>query len=80
MKRLIIMLLVACSAVTPTLAQSKSKTQKKDYHLVIGDNKEHQYPLRVFRKLRTIRDQFGQKAGQTYSVIKNPNTGIIESC
>ena len=38
MKRLIIMLLVACSAVTPTLAQSKSKTQKKDYHLVIGDN------------------------------------------
>ena len=74
------MLLVACSAVTPTLAQSKSKTQKKDYHLVIGGNKEHQYPLRVFRKLRTIRDQFGQKAGQTYSVIKNPNTGIIESC
>ena len=74
------MLLVACSAVTPTLAQSKSKTQKKDYHLVIGDNKEHQYPLRVFRKLRTIRDQFGQKEGQTYSVIKNPNTGIIESC
>ena len=80
MKRLIIMLLVACSAVTPTLAQSKSKTQKRDYHLVIGDNKEHQYPLRVFRKLRTIRDQFGQKEGQTYSVIKNPNTGIIESC
>ena len=80
MKRLIIMLLIACSAITPTLAQSKSKTQKKDYHLVIGDNKEHQYPLRVFRKLRTIRDQFGQKAGQTYSVIKNPNTGIIESC
>ena len=56
MKRLIIMLLIACSAITPTLAQSKSKTQKKDYHLVIGDNKEHQYPLRVFRKLRTIRD------------------------
>ena len=79
MKRLIIMLLIACSAVTPTLAQSKSKTQKKDYHLVIGDNKEHQYPLRVFQKLRTIRDQFGTKAGQTYSVIKNPNTGIIES-
>ena len=80
MKRLIIMLLIACSTITPTLAQSKSKTQKKDYHLVIGDNKEHQYPLRVFRKLRTIRDQFGQKEGQTYSVIKNPNTGIIESC
>ena len=79
MKRLIIMLLIACSAVVPTLAQSKSKTQKKDYHLVIGDNKEYQYPLRVFRRLKTIRDQFGTKAGQTYSVIKNPNTGIIES-
>ena len=79
MKRLIIMLLVACSAVTPTLAQSKSKTQKKDYHLVIGDNKEYQYPLRVFQKLREIRDQFGKKVGQVYSVIKNPNTGIIES-
>ena len=79
MKRLIIMLLIISSAVTPTLGQSKSKTQKKDYHLVIGDNKEYQYPLRVFRKLRTIRDQFGKKVGQVYSVIKNPNTGIIES-
>lgn len=79
MKRLIIMLLIISSAVTPTLAQSKSKTQKKDYQLVIGDSKEYQYPLRVFQKLRTIRDQFGTKAGQTYSVIKNPNTGIIES-
>ena len=79
MKRIIIMLLIACSAITPTLAQSKSKTQKKDYHLVIGDNKEYQYPLRVFQKLRTIRDQFGKKVGQVYSVIKNPNTGIIES-
>ena len=79
MKRLIIMLLIISSAVTPTLAQSKSKTQKKDYQLVIGDSKEYQYPLRVFQRLRTIRDQFGTKAGQTYSVIKNPNTGIIES-
>ena len=73
------MLLIACSTITPTLAQSKSKTQKKDYHLVIGDNKEYQYPLRVFQKLKTIRDQYGKKVGQTYSVIKNPNTGIIES-
>ena len=79
MKRFIIMLLIACSAIMPTLAQSKSKTQKKDYHLVIGDNKEYQYPLRVFQKLREIRDQFGKKVGQVYSVIKNPNTGIIES-
>ena len=79
MKRIIIMLLIACSTTTPTLAQSKSKAQKKDYHLVIGDSKEHQYPLRVFRRLREIRDQFGRKQGQVYSVLKNPNTGLIES-
>ena len=79
MKRLIIMLLIISSAVTPTLAQSKSKTQKKDYQLVIGDSKEYQYPLRVFQRLRDIRERFGKKVGQVYSVIKNPNTGIIES-
>lgn len=79
MKRIIIMLLIACSTTTPTLAQSKSKAQKKDYHLVIGDSKEYQYPLRVFRRLREIRDQFGRKQGQVYSVLKNPNTGLIES-
>jgi hypothetical protein len=42
-------------------------------------NKEQQYPLRVFRLLRSIRDKFGMKEGQTYSVLKNPNTGLIES-
>lgn len=78
MKRLIIMLLIISSAVTPTWAQSKSKTQKKDVFAVVK-NKEYQYPLRVFRTLRSIRDKFGHKQGQTYSVIKNPNTGLIES-
>ena len=80
MKRLIIMLLIICSAVIPTLAQaqSKSKTQRKDYFAVV-ENKDYQYPLRVFKKLRDIREKFGKKVGQVYSVIKNPNTGIIES-
>ncbi len=78
MKRIIIMLLIACSAVVTATAQSKSKTQKKDY-LAIVENKEYQYPLRVFRRLREIRDQFGRKQGQVYSVLKNPNTGLIES-
>ena len=78
MKRIIIMLLIACSAVVTAAAQSKSKTQKKDY-LAIVENKEYQYPLRVFRRLREIRDQFGRKQGQVYSVLKNPNTGLIES-
>ena len=78
MKRIIIMLLIACSAVVTATAQSKSKSQKKDY-LAIVENKEYQYPLRVFRRLREIRDQFGRKQGQVYSVLKNPNTGLIES-
>jgi hypothetical protein len=78
MKRLIIMLLIASSAAVPTLAQSKSKAQKK-YDLTIMTDKEQQYPLRVFRLLRDIRDKFGKRQGQTYSVLKNPNTGLIES-
>ena len=39
MKRIIIMLFIACSAVVTATAQSKSKTQKKDY-LAIVENKE----------------------------------------
>jgi hypothetical protein len=78
MKRILIMLLIVSSAAAPVLAQSKAKTQNK-YDLTITMNKEQQYPLRVFRLLRSIRDQFGLKQGQTYSVLKNPNTGLIES-
>ncbi len=78
MKRLIIMLLIASNAAVPTLAQSKSKAQNK-YDLTIMTNKEQQYPLRVFRLLRDIRDKFGMRQGQTYSVLKNPDTGLIES-
>ena len=78
MKRLIIMLLILGNAAAPALAQSKSKEQKK-YDLTIMTNKEQQYPLRVFRLLRDIRDKFGMKEGQTYSVLKNPDTGLIES-
>jgi len=78
MKRLIIMLLIVSSAAVPTQAQSKSKAQKK-YDLTIMMDKEQQYPLRVFRLLRDIRDKFGMRQGQTYSVLKNPDTGLIES-
>lgn len=78
MKRIIIMLLIVSNAAVPTLAQSKSKTQEK-YDLTVKMNKEYQYPLRVFRLLKSIRDKFGMKQGQTYSVLKNPNTGLIES-
>ena len=78
MKRLIIMLLILGNAAAPALAQSKSKEQKK-YDLTIMTDKEQQYPLRVFRLLRDIRDKFGMRQGQTYSVLKNPDTGLIES-
>ena len=78
MKRLIIMLLILGNAAAPALAQSKSKEQKR-YDLTIMTNKEQQYPLRVFRLLKSIRDKFGMKEGQTYSVLKNPDTGLIES-
>ena len=78
MKRLIIMLLILGNAAAPALAQSKSKAQKK-YDLTIMTNKEQKYPLRVFRLLKSIRDKFGMRQGQTYSVLKNPNTGLIES-
>ncbi len=78
MKRFIIMLLILGNAAAPALAQSKSKEQKK-YDLTIMTNKEQQYPLRVFRLLKSIRDKFGMRQGQTYSVLKNPDTGLIES-
>ena len=68
MKRILIMLLIASSTVAPALAQSKSKAQKK-YDLTVTVNKEQQYPLRVFRLLRSIREKFGMKEGQTYSVL-----------
>ena len=64
MKRLIIMLLIASNATVPTLAQSKSKAQKK-YDLTIMMDKEQQYPLRVFRLLRDIRDKCSMRQGQT---------------
>ena len=48
MKRLIIMLLIASSAAVPTLAQSKSKAQKK-YDLTIMTDKEQHRPHRGSR-------------------------------
>lgn len=36
-------------------------------------------PENVIKAFEFLIDLYGQKAGQTYSVEKNPNTGIIES-
>lgn len=64
MKRIITMLLIACSAVTTVSAQKK-----------IYPNT----PQKVISALENVINLHGQNEGQTYSVTKNPNTNIIES-
>ena len=68
MKRIIIMLLIACSAITTVNAQSKATAK-------VSQNK----PTNVIRSLEFIADLYGKKEGQAYAVTKNPNTNIIES-
>lgn len=65
MKRIIIMLLIACSALTTISADPLAAPQKK--------------PETVIFTLNAIIQKFGQNEGQVYSVNRNPNTGIIES-
>ena len=65
MKRIIIMLLIACSAITTISADPSAAPQKK--------------PESVIATLNAIIYKFGQNEGQVYSVNRNPNTGIIES-
>ena len=65
MKRLFIMLLIACSAITTISADPSSAPQKK--------------PESVIATLNAIIHKFGQNEGQVYSVNRNPNTNIIES-
>lgn len=64
MKLIITMLLIACSAITTASAQRK-----------IYPNT----PQRVITALESVISSYGQNEGQTYSVVKNPNTNIIES-
>ena len=65
MKRLVIMLLIACSAINTISADPSAAPQKK--------------PESVIATLNAIIHKFGNSSGQTYSVNRNPNTGIIES-
>ena len=65
MKRLVIMLLIACSAVTTISADPSASAQKR--------------PENVIATLNAIINKFGLSQGQVYSVNRNPNTGIIES-
>ena len=65
MKRLFIMLLIACSAITTISADPSAAPRKK--------------PEIVIATLNAIIQKFSQNEGQVYSVNRNPNTGIIES-
>ena len=65
MKRLFIMLLIACSAIITISADPSAAPQKK--------------PELVIFTLNAITQKFGQNEGQIYSVNRDPNTGIIES-
>ena len=67
MKRIIIMLLIVCSIVSTAMAQKVS---------AIG--KQKNYPVSVQQQLKHMIDKFGTNEGQVYSVIKNPNTGLVE--
>ncbi len=64
MKRIIALLLIVGSTLT-TYADPKPAPQKR--------------PEFVIANLNTIIGIYGQKAGQSYAVNRNPETGIIES-
>lgn len=66
MKRIMIMLLSACSAITTASADPTAAAPQKK-------------PENVIRIMNTLIDRFGAKERQIYSVNRNPNTGIIES-
>ena len=66
MKRIIIMLLIICSAITTVSADPTSSAPQKK-------------PEAVIAALNYVANTHGEREGQVYSVEKNPNTGIIES-
>ena len=65
MKRFFIMLLIACSAITTASADPTVTPQKKAES--------------VIRSLEGIIAFYAEEGGQTLSVIKNPETGLVEA-
>ena len=61
-----IMLLIACSAITTASADPTAAAPQKK-------------PENVIRIMNTLIDRFGAKERQHYFVNRNPNTGAIES-
>lgn len=64
MRRIVVMMFIALTAITTVSAQRKYRVDS---------------PTNVINVLNFICDTYGQKNSQVYSVNKNPNTGIIES-
>lgn len=65
MKRIFTMLLIACSAIITVSADSTATPQKK--------------AKSVIRSLEGIIAFYAEEGGQTLSVIKNPETGLVEA-
>ena len=65
MKRFFIMLLIACSAITTASADPTATPQKKAES--------------VIQSLEGIIAFYAEEGGQTLSVIKNPETGLVEA-
>lgn len=74
MKRLIIMLLIASSALSTTFAQKKDATWQKARPL-----SEAKYPTVVRDALNDLIQHFALAEGQSYSVNRNPVTDVLES-
>ena len=65
MKRIFIMLLIACSAISTISADSTANPQKK--------------AKSVIQDLEGVIAFYAEEGNQTLSIIKNPETGLIES-
>jgi hypothetical protein len=74
MKRLIIMLLIASSALSTTFAQKKDANWQKARPL-----SEAKYPTVVRGALNDFIQHFALAEGQSYSVNRNPVTDVLES-
>ncbi len=71
MKRIFIMLLIACSAIITVSAESADNDQQK--------GKIDTTPNNVKALFYTIIKDFGDADNQVYSVYKNPETNMVES-
>lgn len=70
MKKIILVLIIAFVAIATTSAQKPSKANAKANANV---------PTNVIERFDYMINMYGQKDRQQYSVVKNPNTGQIES-